>query len=241
MPEAEPQKEIYETPDQEDGKPALASSDRKNLEDENTTISKVAQKKERQQQKVNDEIEKMLTEAATGEDANRNDVQNLREESEHLKRRMKFGESPEQILIELAQIKKRRAREKVDEKAQAEKEKEELDINYPLLQKQIKRWDDICNKNTHLIGGGQKGADGNKAWFRQELAKNPTIKFAKQKIDEFDGTIPHPEGLAPRRKNFQELEQLCKKYSFGSPLKSAYIKENGKDEREAFLKEAKEA
>lgn len=239
------QEDAYEIPEQEDGKPksALTSSKLKDVKDGKIPLPKVAQEIKQLEQTAKAEMEEMLRDAATGEDANTKDIKNLGEELEYQEQRIKFCKTPGQaqdVLREIDKIKKRRAKEKIDEKAQAEKAKEKLNINDPLLQKEIKKFGDICDKNTHLIGGGKKGAEGYKAWFKQELAANPTIKFAQQKIDEFEGTIPHPRGLAPRRENYQALDQLCKKYSFGSPLKSPFIKQNGLDERRNFLKEAKE-
>ncbi|MBP7864279.1 hypothetical protein KA183_21510, partial [bacterium] len=125
-----------------------------------------------------------------------------------------------------------------EEKAQQDKDDlKELPPSDTKMVKLKKQFDKLCDDNHELIGEGQ--VDGFKAWFAEEMRKNPTPANLKEQIKKLEGKdVEDKNGLAPRRKEYAKLNDIFKKYGLSSPQDNSFIKKEGLSERQDFRKKA---
>lgn len=206
----------------------LTKTEVKQLKDGKTTVPKLAQ--ERMQLKAAAETELNQMVAATREKGNVIDLKEYKD----IKRELDETESPEktkQILEKIRDL----PRQKELAKAKEKEDEKELELDDPKLKKIQQQFDRICDENKELIGEGQ--VDGFKAWFKEQMAKTPTVKALKTIIQKLEGKeVFDKNGLSPRRKEFEALQGLFRKYDLGSPLENKFIKEEGLSERQEFRK-----
>lgn len=101
----------------------------------------------------------------------------------------------------------------------------ELDEEDPILKKALKQYDDLIDKNKHLLG--IEPAEEYKKWIREQ---KPTLKNIE------DLTIKFLQSERPPRLTvFEALKKTLAKYGISDPLKITYIKEQGLSERKKFL------
>lgn len=144
-----------------------------------------------------------------------------------------------ELLEEIKNIPRNKAKEKEQAK-QNEKDEKRLNPEHPDILKHKGNFNKICDDNKDLIGTGE--VEGFKAWFAQEIWRNPTGKNAKDMIRRLEGkSVYDTGGLAPRREEFGKLEKLFQAHKVsGGPLESNYIKKEGLKERATFRKNAEE-
>ena len=144
-----------------------------------------------------------------------------------IKDKLAAATSPEKVRLvqaELAELK--------------EKAKEE-DPEAPELLALQDKFEKICDKNVKYIG--TKELQGFKEWMKQERKKKPTIAHLEEQVKRLSGEIQDKNGLAPRKKFFNEnLAPMYKKYGMPSPLDSDYIAREGLSERKEYLANAEE-
>lgn len=224
-------------------KAKLTKNELKALEDGQTSITKLVQQRNQLEQSAKSEMNDLLRTDKSKEVVDLGEYKDLKQELADLEREMATTDSPEkmkELLDRIRDIPRRRQQEKANRQKQEASEKEELNENDPRLKELKERFTKICRDNEHLIGGGD--VNGYIKWFEDELRKNPTIAHGKEVIDRLEGKrVFDNEGLAPRRKVYNELEQEFKKYGIDSPLKSKFIKQEGLQERKDFLQGIKQA
>lgn len=144
-----------------------------------------------------------------------------------------------ELLEEIKNLPQKKAKEKEQAK-QAERDEKKLNPEHPDILKHKGEFNKICDDNKNLIGTGE--VEGFKAWFVQEIWRNPTMKNAKDMIRRLEGkSVYDTGGLAPRREEFGKLEKIFQAHKVsGGPLESKYIKREGLKERATFRKNAEE-
>lgn len=105
----------------------------------------------------------------------------------------------------------------------------ELEENDPALEKALKQYDNLIDKNKHLLG--EEPADEYKKWIREQ---KPTLKNIESLTVKF-----LQSERPPRLKVFDELKKIMAKYGIIDPLEVAYIREQGLSERREFLENIK--
>jgi hypothetical protein len=157
-------------------------------------------------------------------------------EQKELEKALEDEHSPEKIQKKLDQIKeipdqKRKEREK------GKDDEKELPPDHKDLVALERQFRDLCTQNTKYIGEGQ--VVEYQRWFAQEKSTHPTKKHLKGLIEDFEGKdYPHPDGLAPRKEEFQKQTKLFQKFGLPNPLESEYIKREGLSERKEFRENA---
>ncbi|MFH1533924.1 MAG: hypothetical protein ABID64_03260 [Nitrospirota bacterium] len=221
----------------------LTPKEVKDLQDEKTTMPKLVRQRNQLEQSAKAEIQGLLNTNNSKDVIDLGDYKDLKQELSDLEREITATDSPEkmkELLDRIRDIPRRQQQKKANQQKQEASEKEELDENDPRLKELKDKFTKICRDNEHLIGGGD--VNGYIKWFENELRKKPTIAHGKEVIDQLEGKrVYDNEGLAPRRKIYNELEQAFKKYGIGSPLKSPFIKQEGLQERKDFLQGIKQA
>lgn len=124
------------------------------------------------------------------------------------------------------------------QKNQEEKDKnKELSPEDPKLLALEKKFNDICDKNIHLIGTGQISEF--KDWIAKKRSEKPTVAYLENCIKRLEGNVVKDEGgLAPRREQYDDLQRLFKRHGISDPTDSKFIAREGLSERAAFLKNA---
>jgi hypothetical protein len=218
-------------------KAKLTKNELKALEDGQTTTKKLGQERDQLKQSAKAEMRGLLQTGKGKDVVELGDYKDLKQELSDIEKEMAETGSPEkmkELLDQIRDIPRRRQQEKANQQEQEASEKEKLDENDPRLKDLKEKFTKICKDNEHLIGGGD--INGYIKWFEGELRKHPTVAYGKEVIDRLEGKrVFDNEGLAPRRKVYNELEQAFKKHGLDSPLKSKFIKQEGLQERKDFL------
>lgn len=156
-------------------------------------------------------------------------------ESIDLQKRMDAITSPDEMKKFLEQLKDI-PKQKENKSEQEKDDRRELPLNDPKMVELKNKFDKLCDDNKEIIGEGQ--LDGNKAWFQEEMRKNPTPGHLKDIIKRMEGKeSTDKEGLFPRRQEYEKLTELFKKYGISSPQENNYIKKEGLSERQNFRKQ----
>lgn len=208
----------------------LSEKEIKDLREERTTIPQLVAERMRLKSQADSEL-KELTRGSTSKAP----VLDTREAMD-LQRELDNTDSPEvtqKILDKLRDLPRLK-----EEKAQQDKDDlKELPPSDPKMVELKKQFDKLCDDNHELIGEGQ--VDGFKAWFAEEMRKNPTPANLKEQIKKLEGKdIEDKNGLAPRRKEYAKLNDIFKKYGLSSPQDNSFIKKEGLSERQDFRKKA---
>jgi len=129
--------------------------------------------------------------------------------------------------------------EKIQNLAQTKEiENRELPLAHPKLKELKTKFERTCEQNEKYLG--TKQVYPFKKWYNQEITKNPTIAHAKELQTRLEGKkIQDKNGLAPRIREYKQLQTLFKKYGIEDPTQNQYIKEEGLSERIQFKQQLK--
>jgi hypothetical protein len=197
----------------------LSEKEIKDLREERTTIPQLVAERMRLKAQADAELKEL-----TRETAGKAPILDTREVMD-LQRELDNTDSPEvtqKILDKLRDLPRLK-----EEKAQQDKDDlKELPPSDTKMVKLKKQFDKLCDDNHELIGEGQ--VDGFKAWFAEEMRKNPTPANLKEQIKKLEGKdVEDKNGLAPRRKEYAKLNDIFKKYGLSSPQDNSFIKKEG--------------
>ncbi|MCK9186101.1 hypothetical protein M0P48_01545 [Candidatus Gracilibacteria bacterium] len=213
-------------------KSKLTSSEIAAIQSHDTSISQIANERNRKAHQAKTELGKL---ASSSKD--RAQIISMKEYREFSKRiqETESAEKMQGILDEIKELPEKRAKEKEDE----ERQTETLEKDDPRLAELKEEFDTICDENVQYIG--TKQIDGFKKWFEEETGKKPQIKHLKDVIKRLKGENSSDSGgLAPRKEEYGKLQTLCKKYGLDAPTDSKYIEEEGLSERKEYRRNAQE-
>lgn len=208
----------------------LTDNERAQLKSKQTNIDDLAAKRTQLLSQGKNE----LTKLATNLEENAPFI-SLKEKKE-LEKALEDEHSPEKIQTTLDQIKEIPDKKRKERESGKDDEKE-LPPDHKDLVALERQFRDLCTQNTKYIGEGQ--VVEYQRWFAQEKSAHPTKKHLKGLIEDFEGKdYPHPDGLAPRKEEFQKQTKLFQKFGLPNPLESDYIRREGLSERKEFRENA---
>ena len=221
-----------QSPDESFNKAKLTGNELNRLEKGQTSISKIKAERDNAAKAAEAELKGLVT--STAEEGN---VIDLKEYKEYRKEidETESAEKMEDLLEKIKDLPKEKAKQRQQEK----EDSVELDPEDPKLLKLQREFDTTCLKNAKYIGENQ--LPGFIAWFRQERKSTPTVKHLKGLIRRLEGEeVNDKGGLAPRRKEYRNLEKIFQKYKAGKPEDSDWIKKEGLSERQDYRKTAED-
>ncbi|MBD3360911.1 hypothetical protein GF366_03865, partial [Candidatus Peregrinibacteria bacterium] len=211
----------------------LTKNELQSVKEKKTTIPKILQQREQYKAAAKAELNRLVTVTTEGG----NNLIDLKEYKKY-NNEIEETESAEKMANLLDEIKEI-PRQKQNEEQNEKEETRELSPEDPELLTLQRKFDKVCDQNKDLIG--LKQIPGFKAWFAEERKSNPNIKHLNEQIKKLEGKeITDRNGLAPRKEEFTNLQNLFKKHGINSPLKSEWIKSEGLSERIQFRKNAEE-
>lgn len=145
-----------------------------------------------------------------------------------LRKAIEEEESPEKmqkIIDRIKEIPKNKAED-------AKNLKKERSPEDPELIKLQEKFDTLCDKNKDALEDPKKFKD----WFAEERRKTPTIEHLQKLLNQNEND-ENGDTIAKRATTYNKLKEKFKKYGISEePTKNDWIKNNGLEEREAFLK-----